>query len=90
MPAIPPHEQEHTNDAIPSTSSTLLPPRQPVTVNGRVYHNLPPELAAMAATLSSTSAPPPPQRRGRRPAASIIAPTPVSFNYPYLSIFYLT
>ena len=101
MPAIPPCEQEHTNRASgssgqhttsavpsnPSTSSIRLPPRQPITFNGRVYHNLPPELAAMAAALPSTSAP---RRRGHRPAASVIAPAPVSFNYPYLFIFYLT
>ncbi len=91
MPVSPPHQQEHTNYAsgssgqhttpavppIPSTSSILPPPMQPITFNGTTYR-LPVDLAARLANAPPLYAPP--QRRGRRPTPSIIAPTPVSFN----------
>ena len=101
MPTTPPHQQEHTNYAsgspgqnttsavppIPSTSSTLPPPGQPSTFNGQVFHHLPSNITALLAALPSIPAP---RRHGRRPAAPIIAPTPVSFNYLFLFLFNLT
>ena len=101
MASTPPHQQEQTNSAssssgqhipsavppIPSTST--LPPRQPVTFNGQTYYNLPPNLAALLNAHSSipTPAPAPAQHRGHRPAASVIAPSSVSFSFPFLCLF---
>ena len=92
-----PYQQEQTDQAsgslgqhiptaippIPSTSSTLPPPRQPSVFNGQIYHNLPANLAADLQALPPL--PVRPQRRGCRPVASVLAPTAVSFSYLILS-----
>jgi len=103
MPATPPHQQEHTNHAsgslghhipsavppIPSTSSILpssqQPSQQPSIFEGQSYQFLPSNVTALMAR--TPSIPSPPRRHGCLPPAFVVAPTPVSFNYPLLFHF---
>jgi hypothetical protein len=69
---------EQRREPAASTSSAVQPPsRVPTTFGGRVYHNLPQNLAAMAAAISAQP-PLPPQHYGHSSAASMLAPAPVS------------
>jgi hypothetical protein len=67
--------------AASSISAAPLPSLTSITFAGQTYNHLPSHLAAMAAAIPSF--PVVQQRRGRRPAAPMLAPSPVSliFNY---------
>jgi hypothetical protein len=79
---------EHRREPATSSTSAAQPhSRASTTFDGRVYHNLPQNLAAMAAAISAQPLAPL-QRHSRSSIASMLAPPPVSL-FIYLLFIYL-
>ena len=80
---------EHRRVPAASSTSAALPPSPPslisVTFGGQTYNHLPRHLAAMAAAIPAF--PIVQQHRRHRPAASMLAPSPVSLSIFILSIY---